>query len=349
MWARISICCSIEERFEMGTDGRRRAGIPQHNYDVSSRFQRALMKNVAPLVVVLAMCGPAHSWNYTGHLVSARLAWNQLDQDHRDKATKVLKNHPHYAEYLSAERPDGFTEAEWAFMRAATWADWVRSHHKAEFDHPTWHYINYPFVLPGSSIDPAAHQPPTDEKNIVQQLNFSAKQLKSGTREDQAVYLCWMMHLGGDIHQPLHTSAVFGEAFPSGDRGGNLAYAVLREGGQKVKLHPMWDGLLGNGSTASDIGKVVKEVESLIEANPELIKTDLQTNTTVESWAKESFEVSKTQAYLNGKLPLATDRDDATKVEIAPDDYAKNSGRTARIQVAKAGARLARLLTSNLE
>src|SRR5262249_19095439 len=150
----------------------------------------------------------------------------------------------------------------------ATWPDWVRSHHKAKYHEPTWHYINYPFMPPGSSMDPAEHQPPSGEENVVRQLDFAAKKVKNGTQEDQAVYLCWVLHLGGDIHQPLHTSALFSKDFPDGDRGGNLAYVVLHDGASKTKLHPMWDGLLGKSTTPSAIGKVVEQVDALINADP---------------------------------------------------------------------------------
>jgi hypothetical protein len=111
----------------------------------------------------------------------------------------------------------------------------------------------------------------------------------------------------------------------------------------------MWDGLLGKSTTASAIGKVVKDVNDMTEANPELIRSDLEDHKTPESWAKESFEVAKKSAYLNGKLPLGDEEDDASDIAVAPDDYAKNSGRTARIQIAKAGARLATTLANLLE
>jgi hypothetical protein len=309
------------------------------------------MRRVLSLAVLFVLSTPAYSWNNTGHMVAARLAWQKLNQAQKDKAVQILKKHPHYQEFLSADRPDGFTEPEWVFLRAATWPDWVKTHHKGEgFDHRTWHYINYPFILPGSGIDPASHQPPADQENIVQQLGVVVKQIKSGgSQVDQAVALCWLLHLGGDVHQPLHTAALFSKQFPDGDRGGNLAYIVLHSGANKTELHSMWDGLLGKSTSAAAIGQVVQEVNTLIQANPELIKDDLEKHTTFESWAKESFEVAKKQAYLNGTLPLGDGDEEASDIDVAPEDYTKNSGRTARIQIAKAGARLATTLATVLE
>jgi hypothetical protein len=307
------------------------------------------MKKALSVVVLLAVSTPAYSWNNTGHMVAARLAWQKLDADQRSKAIEILKKHPHYDEFLSADRPQGFTEEEWVFLRAATWSDWVRNHHKEEYHHATWHYINYPFVPPGSKLDPADHQPQPGEQNVVRQLGVAARMVKEGNQEDQAVYLCWLLHLVGDVHQPLHATALFSEQFPDGDQGGNLAYVVLHDGANKTKLHPMWDGLLGKSTSPSAIGRVVQQVNTMLEQNPDLIKADLQAHATFESWAKESFESAKKNAYLNGRLPLGVEDDDASDIEVAPDDYARNAGRTARVQIAKAGARLAATIAKLFE
>jgi hypothetical protein len=307
------------------------------------------MRKALAVVVMLAMCAPAFAWNNTGHMVAARLAWLKLKPGERSKVVEILKKHPHYDEFLAADRPNGFTEEEWVFLRAATWSDWVRNHHKKQYHHASWHYINYPFVPQGSMIDAASHQPPPEEENVVRQLDVAVKKIKNGTQEEQAVYLCWLLHLGGDVHQPLHTTALFSEQFPDGDRGGNLAYVVLHDGANKTKLHPMWDGLLGKSTSVSAIGRVVKQVNSMLEENPDLIKSDLENHTTFESWAKESFEIAKKAAYLNGQLPLGVEDDESSDISVAPDDYAKNAGGIARVQIAKAGARLAATVSKVLE
>src|SRR5262249_6635766 len=121
------------------------------------------MKKLVACVVIFVLSAPAFGWNEKGHLVTARLAWRQLSEEQRGKVIALLKKHPHYEEYLIANKPEGFGEDEWTFMRAATWADWVRSHHREQFDHPTWHYINYPIVPAGSAVDAAQHEPPAKQ------------------------------------------------------------------------------------------------------------------------------------------------------------------------------------------
>jgi hypothetical protein len=302
--------------------------------------QRVPAVLVVSVVLLLSLAPQAWAWNDKGHMVVARLAWNKLSKDDRARAIEILRRHPHYAEYLSADKPDGFEEDEWVFLRAATWSDWVRRHHKNEYDHPTWHYIDYPFVPPGSDIDPKDHQPPADAENIVNQLSVCLPNIKKGSDADRAVYLCWLFHLAGDIHQPLHCTSMFSKQFPDGDHGGNLD--VLRVEG-KIKLHPFWDGLLGTETSPSAIGKDVKEIEDLLKDKPDLIKDDLATNKTFEAWAKESFAAAKKHCYLDGELKVASTSDKPKDKDLpqAPDDYAKNCGKIARIQIAKGGQRLA--------
>jgi hypothetical protein len=299
------------------------------------------MKKVFALGLLLVVSTPAFAWNDKGHMVTARLAWRRLTEEERSKILEILRKHPHYDEFLSAKRPNGFSEDEWVFLRAATWPDWVRKHHKAQYHHAPWHYINYPFVPPGSRFDPERHQPRTDKENIVNRLPVCVNKIKEGSDRDKAIYLCWLLHLVGDIHQPLHCTAMFSEEFASGDKGGNLALVRVRT--SQVKLHTMWDGLLGKALSASSIGRDTAAIEKMLQADPALVKEDVERNQTFESWAKESFELAKTAAYLNGDLKVSNADDDVDDDDIpdAPDDYAHNAGRTARIQIGKAGLRLA--------
>jgi hypothetical protein len=304
------------------------------------------MKQAMTFVVLLVLSTPAaHAWNDKGHMVVARLAWQKLSEKERAKVIAILRRHPHYGEFLSASRPEGFDEDEWVFMRAATWADWVRSHHKDEFNHGTWHYIDIPYVPPGSDIDPKDHQPPADEENILKQLPVCMSKIKKGDEADRAVYMCWLFHLAGDIHQPLHCTSLFTKQFPEGDRGGNLAELRVTT---KIKLHPFWDGLLGNEVSATSIGNAVKEIADMLKDKPDLIKDDLAKNKTFDSWAQEGFAVAKQYCYLNGDLKVAATSEKVKEKDLpqAPEDYAKNCGKIARIQIAKAGDRLADKLRS---
>src|SRR4029077_16255685 len=115
-------------------------------------------------------------------------------------------------------------------------------------------------------------------ENVVNQLAVCLEKIGSGSQEDKAVYLTWLFHLVGDIPQPLHCTAVFSERFPDGDRGGNLALIRIRSG--PTNLHSFWDGLLGSGITAGDIGKDVQEIEKVLEEKAADIGKELEKDTT---------------------------------------------------------------------
>jgi hypothetical protein len=93
------------------------------------------MRKVVTLGLLLIVSTPAFAWNDKGHMVAARLAWKKLTEEERSKVLEILKKHPHYVEFLTTKRPDGFSEDEWDFMRAATWPDWVRTHQKGKYHH----------------------------------------------------------------------------------------------------------------------------------------------------------------------------------------------------------------------
>ena len=61
--------------------------------------------------------------------------------------------------------------------------------------------------------------------------------------ELRAASLSWLIHLVGDIHQPLHCESFYSDAYTNGDRGGNEFY--VKPADQPVRLHGVWDGLLG--------------------------------------------------------------------------------------------------------
>jgi hypothetical protein len=84
---------------------------------------RILQTGLAGLALALLIPSPAAAWHNEGHMLVARVAWQQLTDGERVKGTKILKAHPHYDVYLAAHRPKDLPEPEWVFVRAATWSD----------------------------------------------------------------------------------------------------------------------------------------------------------------------------------------------------------------------------------
>jgi hypothetical protein len=204
------------------------------------------------------------------------------------------------------------------------------------------HFINLPFVAPGSTVVPPKLNDENAVSSIVRQRQVA---MMEGDREKRAVALTWLFHLVGDLHQPLHAVARFDADFPRGDKGGNLALVRLPGSGREVQLHRFWDGLLGMSVSRSAVLGMAREVEEAGEADPR-VAADLAAHTTPESWALESFAAAVEFAYEGGRLKPANADDDPDPADIpeAGEDYAENAGAAARVGAYKAGKRLAAVL-----
>ena len=84
----------------------------------------------------------------------------------------------------------------------------------------------------------------------------------------------------------------------------------------------------------------MKEIEAVLKDKADDVKNELADHQTFGSWGKEGLELSKKVVYLNGELKVAAGRRD-DEVPEAPAEYAPACGKVARVQVGKAGNRLA--------
>jgi hypothetical protein len=142
--------------------------------------------------------------------------------------------------------------------------------------------------------------------------------------------MTWLLHLVGDVHQPLHASTRVSSADPEGDAGGNL----VKLNCSKCELHFFWDDLLG---TQSNLKTVMKAARKLPKAQAALAaKSD------EKDWIAESFTEAQQRVYAP---PIAAGDGPFTLTT----QYKKNAGQLAKQRVALAGARLANLLNTELK
>jgi hypothetical protein len=294
---------------------------------------------------------PACAWNDAGHRIVARIAWDKLTPEQRQKAIDILSKHPKYAEDLQAAVPEGADKATHdavVFAKAATWPDMVKSRRdEQKDDHRVWHYIDYPVTFgPIDSQPPkisAAWDPAEDPdpKNIVHALHKNATDVKNTagavTAEDRAKALCWVLHLVGDIHQPLHDASLYSARYPNGDRGGN---AIKVKGAASRELHGVWDSMLSRSTSAEFIAGFAKDLAEKYKPDPEELKV-----TDFEKWSLEGNRIAKEVAYDGGKL------DNPPEDGVYPLDrnYLDRAKEVARKRAELAGERLAILLADLLK
>ena len=151
--------------------------------------------------------------------------------------------------------------------------------------------------------------------------------IRTGTDEEEAIYLAWLMHLIGDIHQPLHCS-------DNRDRGGNEVR--LDFFGRNMNLHSVWDGGL--------LGRMTPENELFTTWSKDLSggRANKWGKGTVRDWAEQTHKAAVKFVY--GRLPMAS----ASQIHVTA-DYEKLAEPLIQQQIERAGARLAATLNAALK
>jgi hypothetical protein len=315
---------------------------------------------------------PVFAWNSAGHMIVALVAYEQMNEATRAKAVELIRSHPRFEPHFQRMMPRDVArgkEAEqnaWLFAHASTWPDLVRDSRGTvdrsdvtRFNRPYWHYINHPVFLneaerrqlePGLRLYVSREPPPERDEasmNIVQAVKNSTRILQDpqATPQDRAVHLCWLLHLAGDSHQPLHAAALYTAArFRRGDEGGNQL-----EIEHNWKLHGFWDDQISTDNSFESI----RILAAAMEKDPKLAAIGQQAAGTadVEKWIDESRELATRFAYSEEVLKLIAARE--THPHLGPlnlsAEYRANAETVAERRAMQAGYRLAALLQQLLK
>ena len=293
----------------------------------------------------------------------AKVAWDQLDAKERQALLDLLKNHPHWDRYFKNYAPPAnVSEADFVIALASTWPDWLRGFAKSKdpeerkiylFHKGPRHYINWPFVNPRDAEMFKDKVPGTDPKDdVIKGINTVTDELRATDKfspKYRAVSLCWLLHLVGDIHQPLHNIGFVSKYAPTGDMGGNLFW--VKDGGRPVRLHTYWDELPGAEESytayAASYEKATANFALLSRADFARDRLPELKRTTPEEWSKDGYALAVETGYRNGKLRgwlLAFGKDteeQKAKATELPADYRDAALAVANRQMALAGHRLA--------
>ena len=172
------------------------------------------MKHIIVLLIA-AIClfttpQKSYAWGRQGHSLVVEIAFHYMDSTTQKKVAKFL---------------NGMTIED-----AGSWMDNVRSDHAYDYLKPD-HYIN---------IEKGEVYTADNKDNIVNELNKVISELnKSETLTDANIQtdLLILMHLIGDLHQPLH------DGYGS-DKGGNTDQVSFMNKG--TNIHAVWDSEIIN-------------------------------------------------------------------------------------------------------
>ncbi len=288
----------------------------------------------------------AQAWNKAGHMVAATIAYHSLQQlslQSLERAVNLLRKHPDYKRRWRRRVSSHAHESDrqiHLFMLASRWADDIRSsrHPSHDRDQASWHYINFPFKPKGQP--PSIDTRPPSEPNILSAIEKNVSIVNGNSVESKrAMALSWLFHLVGDIHQPLHTTALYTTQYPYGDRGGTRFFIGVSLFSGRLHLHQFWDGLILGSSRFRNVRN--RAVDLLNRSGFARSDFPQLSEPRVVVWAQEeSFRLAVKHAYRNGDLKGGT-----TVPKPLPNDYAEAVKPIAERQIVLAGYRLADLLT----
>jgi hypothetical protein len=258
----------------------------------------------------------------------------------RTQIADTLKRHPRFAEDFAPEMPAEDTD-RWIFWQAGFWPDIARDipeDVRPQFNHPTWHYVNHALFLgPVRRVNlnlSTILAGPRENWNLYQSTQHNLDVLRSDAPpQEKALAYCWVCHLVGDMHLPLHCVTLVCDRFPTGDKGGS----ILKVLSEKDELHGLWDCLLGDDHDRTAVLAAYQK----LKANPELWNVDTSGN--FKDWMLESRELAESLTYSPEILAAIEQSRDNAPIPLS-EDYLKRAGAAARARVVAAGLRLAAVL-----
>jgi nuclease S1 len=217
------------------------------------------------LFAIALVPSPALAWGKTGHRVVAAIADTQLSGLARAHVEEILGR--------------GETLDE-----AATWPDEMRSA-PGPFWQKTatpWHYV---------TLNGMVYDRPPPEGDAFQALKHFSKVLQDpkATLADKQLALRFVVHLVGDLHQPLHVGRCC-------DKGGNDV--KVNWFGKPTNLHAVWDSQLVDEEQLS-FTELAAKLERHIRPQDVVMWWD----SNPLDWINESAEIRETVYPTDSDMP----------------------------------------------
>lgn len=338
------------------------------------RFSTTLaFATTASMSVSSVMPNKAHAWGDLGHEIVGEIAERVLDAKGKNVVRGILGIEP--------------------LAVAATWPDKVRSDNnrfahdepdpaKRDHDHRDFDPFHFCEIPVGYTYETA---PKKFAKNCYGAIVNGMAVLKSPrkSREEKMIALRYLIHVVGDIHQPLHV----GNGYDRGANACQIKWKEKPEGGfeQAMNFHSFWDGTMVKnlGDSYADFPNKVyppryfnEFVDRMVKRDPSAITKEAKAKVgaiNVSNWLMESAalrekiypdnpqdmggvkkgEEYKSRPYCLWYLNQDTDKQPAPgsqinrdKIPVLGQEYASQHVSTVEQRLVAAGLRLAAILDS---
>ena len=312
------------------------------------------------LAALIAFASSAFAWNHVGHKAVAGMAYDHLGKQARSRVDLLIRQHPDYQTWLVNAPADDKGRARHAFIQAAYWPDTIkgdprfydegRQEQKPTSAQPgfadmkrrtNWHYINLAFSPDGTPFPP----PPTI--NALSQIKLILNTIAAAppppgsvpAEQDPTYLLPWLLHLVGDVHNPMHCTSRWKRdqvdprnGRPWSDLGGNGVFVV-----GAFNLHAFWDDALGITDTPAFINGLIKFLEKKGKDGEKTVDPRV--------WVSEGARLAETVCYNYGNEGMGS-KDNPVKFTPA---YIMQARELARDRAALGARRLAAVLNERFK
>lgn len=306
-------------------------------------------------LMVPLFASSAFGWGCEGHQVIALIARAHLTPAVSAAVDELLRASPvdpALTRFCQDRPADPMADA-------ATWADDVKNQAKTSL----WHYVDIPLSVESvTGLDPWCPPigPSVEGRNrpgcITDAIEYELAILRDQSRPeaDRATALRYIIHLVGDIHQPLHTE-------DNNDQGGNCTAMQFFAEARPANLHAIWDYKLIEHQLAQTKLTQPAYAAALNSRFPgKFAAVATAKADDPVAWAWESHRLAESTAYglLEPGIPVETpdpkavcgaERDKVQALHIAiAEAYSEKAMPVIDEQLAIAGFRLAVLLNATI-
>jgi hypothetical protein len=284
--------------------------------------------SLALAATLLAASGNALAWGEEGHRMVGAIADRYLTPRAAREVAFLLER-----DRLADRTPSGrHTLAEVAY-----WADEIKDYSWGK-RRGSWHFDDIPVC---GEADPARYCRKGACASAQLERQIAILGDHSERPRDRNEALKWVVHLVGDIHQPLH-------AADHHDRGGNtieVAFFGARDNPPygSIKLHTIWDVHMVQRLVTDRGGE-----RAIVAATIDAAQRSRWEQGSIADWVNESHTIARDFVYPALPGGFACSR----RIEgvLAIDDaYYSRAAPVVEEQIRKAGVRLARVVNEALD
>jgi len=334
--------------------------------------QSQLFVGVLMIGALSVFASGARAWDHPGHMTTADVAYAEIERARPDLIEKIgllFLAHPDPAPFwVAAGEAKGKERVKRMFLECARWPDDSKFTNN---DRLTWHTARWAVLAQDAPPEAKAavaarHGKPAGQAIEALKLTYGMVSNPESSPTERAWALCWLMHVMGDIHQPMHVSDLFSKQFPTGNMAGSMGYVMDPVSKTPITLHILWDSNVLRVPTVEAVDKHTEEFMKKYprSAFPELKEHPITDPNAFLEWTKESNKIAVDWAF-NLKMAVDPDKNQTSEQLVKkmvnfilngvspvkdapqlPPGYWEKLQTTAERRITLAGYRIADLLLS---